>query len=121
MTSDDADDDVERVCEVLADAECRRILDELDEYQSASDIVERCGLSKTSAYRKLDRLAEAGLVDERMDLRADGHHATTYRRDFTGVVVTYDDGQSFAVDVVEESESPDERLANLWSRISEEL
>lgn len=121
MTADTDDPSIERVCEALADPECRRILDELSEYRTAKEVVDRCDIAKTSTYRKLDRLTEAGLVDERVDVRPDGHHATTYRRDFDGVVVTHEEGESFSIEVVQEAESPDERLASFWSRISDEL
>jgi DNA-binding transcriptional ArsR family regulator len=148
----------------LADADCRRILAELDEPGTAPEIAERCDLPRTSAYRKLSTLSEADLLDERIEVREDGHHATRYVRSVSGVFLAYDGEESFSMDVFpdeprhdgasgessgygsdegtepdavdearvgtgsetdadarEDAESPDERLARYWSRISEEL
>jgi len=110
---------VEPVFEALADAECREILDALDEPRTAPEVAEACDLPQTNAYRKLEKLSVADLVAERTALCRDGHHATAYERDFSGVVVDYD-GTNFGVTVVED-ESPDERLARFWTQISEEL
>jgi len=156
------DHDVQAVLGALADADCRRILAELDDPGTAPEIAERCDLPRTSAYRKLSTLSEADLLDERIEVREDGHHATRYVRSVSGVFLAYDGGESFSMDVLpdeprhdgergessasvaddrpeaeagegdrldadadpdsrEGAESPDERLARYWSRISEEL
>jgi DNA-binding transcriptional ArsR family regulator len=119
MTADT--DRIETVCEALADPECREILSELDEYRSAREVVDRCGVAKTSAYRKLDQLTDAGLVDERIEPERNGHHATEYRCDFSGILVTHETGKEFGLDVLKGSDSPDEQLASFWSQMSEEL
>jgi DNA-binding transcriptional ArsR family regulator len=119
MTADT--DLIETVCEALADPECREILSELDEYRSAREVVDRCGVAKTSAYRKLDQLTDAGLVDERIEPGPDGHHVTEYQRDFSGVLVTHETGEEYSLQVIKGNDSPDEQLASFWSQISEEL
>ena len=111
----------QQLFDALADPDCRQIAVSLDSPSSAKEVAEQCDLPQTSTYRKLELLSEAGLVEERARIRADGHHATCYVRDFDGVFVAVDGDQSFDVDVVSGSESPDERLARFWSRISEEL
>lgn len=111
----------QRLFDALADPDCRQIVLTLDEPSTAKEVAERCELPQTSTYRKLELLSDADLVEERTRIRSDGHHATCYVRDFDGVFVAVDEDQSFDVDVVSESESPDERLARFWSRISEEL
>ena len=119
------------VLDVLSDPECRCLLETLDDPTTAQEAADRCELAQTTVYRKLERLSDAALVEERVDVRADGHHATAYVRDFTGVAVVYG-GDGFDVDVVSESElaaeaedtdtqSADQRLATFWSQISEEL
>lgn len=120
MTGDDSAAGVESVFEALADEECRQILDVLDEPHTAPEVRKRCDLPQTNTYRKLERLTEADLVEAGTELRPDGHHATTYRRDFDGVVVDYDDG-ALDVTVVDAAESPNERLARFWAQISDEL
>jgi DNA-binding transcriptional ArsR family regulator len=168
----DTDADVQDVLDALSDADCRRILADLDEPRTATEVSERCDLPRTSTYRKLSALSEAELVDEEVEVRADGNHATRYVRHVSGVLVAYDGESSFSMDVVADAsdvdsapgragvhttsagddaenendedgsnvdagcrvdpetdddeagtdaESPDERLARYWSRISEEL
>lgn len=119
MTGDDSD--VQSVLDALADPDCRRLLAALDDPLTAQEAAERCDLPQTSTYRKLEKLREADLVDEETEIRADGHHATRYVRDFSGVFVGFDGEESFEVDVLGESRSPDERLADLWGRVSDEL
>jgi DNA-binding transcriptional ArsR family regulator len=125
VTSDDAHDR-QAVFDALADPDCRDVLAALDEPLSAPEVVEACGLPQTSAYRKLDQLSEAGLVEERTELRTDGNHATAFVRDCTGVLVAIDGDGAFDVDLVRDEEASadrtaDERLARLWSRVGEEL
>ena len=116
------------VFEALADPDCRAVLDSLDEPLAAKQVAARCDLSRTGAYRKLAALSDAGLVDERTDIRLDGHHTTTYVRDLEGLLVDYDDG-SFDVEVVaagegrstDGSERADERLERFWTAIASEL
>lgn len=115
------DAELQSVLEVLADPECREILGVLEEPLSTNDVSERCELPQTSAYRKLEALSEAGLVREGTDLRPDGHHVTTYERAATGIMVALDEGACPTFELVRESERADQRLAQLWSRISEEL
>jgi DNA-binding transcriptional ArsR family regulator len=122
----DGTHDCQAVFEALADPDCRDVLAALDEPLTAREVVAACELPQTSAYRKLDRLSEADLVDERTELRTDGNHATTYVRDCSGVLVAVDECGSFDVDVLAEEEvetgrTADERLARLWSRVSEEV
>jgi DNA-binding transcriptional ArsR family regulator len=107
--------------ESLADPDCRSIVAALDEPMTAREVAEQCDLSQTSSYRKLERLSDADMVEQRTDVRSDGHHTTQFVRDFSGVVVAYDEDDQFDVDVVSEGETPDERLARFWSQISEEL
>ena len=121
--SDDGETAVEAVCDALADEDCRAILRALDEPLTAAEVADACDLPQTSTYRKLTKLTDAGLVAERTEVRTDGHHATRFVRDATSVVVAFDDGESFgfSIEVVCEDEPPDRRLAQLWTRVSEEL
>lgn len=114
------DEQLQAVLETLADRDCREIVDELSEAQSAQKVAERCDLPQTSAYRKLEALSEAGLVREGTELRADGHHVKTYERDVTGVFVLLEEN-GFEFEFVHKPESADKRLAKFWSRISDEL
>lgn len=118
---DDDAVDGQTVFEALADTDCRALLAALDRPLTASEVTESCDLPQTSAYRKLEQLVAAGLVEERTRIDTDGHHATAYVRDCEGLVVDIDGDPEFGIRVLREREGPDERLAKLWTRVSEEL
>lgn len=120
MTGDEYDGK-QPVFDALADPDCRRIVVALDEPMTAKEIARQCDLPQTSTYRKLELLSEAGFLAERTEVRRDGHHATRYEKDLEGLFVAVDGEESFDVELVGRTESPDERLARFWSRISEEL
>ena len=113
--------DTQAVFDALADPDCRAILATLDEPRPAKQVAQECDMAQTSTYRKLERLSEADLVAEETEVRSDGHLATRYVRDFSGVFVTLTDEDRFDVDVLQDQETPDERLASLWTQISEEV
>lgn len=122
--SGDADpgDDLQAVLDALEDPDCRRILRTLDRPMTAQELIGECGISQTTAYRKLDALSKASLVDERTEVRDDGHHATRYVRAFGGVYIDLDDdGFAVRVEPTTNAETPDRRLARFWSEVSEEL
>ena len=110
------DSGVEAVCDALADPDCRRLLRALDEPLVAAETAERCDLSRTSSYRKLTKLSEAGLVTEGLAVRRNGHHAATFVRDSRGVVVTLSGEQSFEVAVVDEDEDTPPTRAHFGGR-----
>lgn len=120
MHEDDATE-TQALFEALADPDCRDMLRALDEPLAAKEVASVCELPQTSTYRKLEQLSDAGLVAERTDVRADGHHATAYVRDCGGVFVNLDGDGSVEVDVLPDDETPSDRLALLWSRVSDEL
>lgn len=118
-----AESTLQAVLDVLDDPDCRAMVRALDETpgQSRQELAEACGLSRTTAYRKVDRLVDADLVRTTTERRDDGHHTTRYTVAFEGVYVSLDDDSAFAVDVVrpERPESPDERLARYWNAMRE--
>jgi DNA-binding transcriptional ArsR family regulator len=79
------------VLDVLHDADCRAILHATGEATlSASEVAETCDLAQSTAYRKLDMLTDAGLIEERTRLRRSGKHASEYVRTVDDVVVSLD-------------------------------
>lgn len=113
--------DQQPILAALADPDCRSILATVDEPLPAKAVADACELPQTTTYRKLQQLCEAELVDDRTELRSDGHHTTTYVRDCTGVFVPLEGEQQFDVDLFVDRESPDKRLERLWTSVSEEL
>lgn len=61
--------------ELLADEYVCALLCALDsDPQSVDTLVEACSMSRPTAYRRLDRLTETGIVDARINPIPDGHH-----------------------------------------------
>jgi DNA-binding transcriptional ArsR family regulator len=70
----------ETILALLSDESARSMLAALRrEPRSARALAEACGVSRATAYRRLDRLQAAGLVAERLAYDEDGHHRRTYR------------------------------------------
>lgn len=112
--------DLETVLGALQDEDCRTIIEHLTEPMTANEIAERTDVPLSTTYRKLDSLTESGLVAEGVELRSDGAHASQYMVAFDGVSITLTDEMDLAVEVSEDTQSADERLANLWSAVREE-
>jgi DNA-binding transcriptional ArsR family regulator len=90
------DDHMQEPLEALQDAECRAILSATsDAPLSAKEVSERCGLAQSTAYRKLDLLTDAGLLEERTRLRRTGKHTSEYRLAVDGVCLSVDDAGEF--------------------------
>lgn len=92
--------EVQPVLEALGDADCRTILGAIgDDALTASECAATTDLALSTTYRKLDRLADAGLLEEELRIRRDGKHASEYRRVAESVCVSIDDGGAFSLSV----------------------
>jgi predicted transcriptional regulator len=84
----DVGDDLDAIADLLEDDCAQTILTETKEGPvPASELTERCEASRATVYRRLDDLSEHGLVAERTEPDADGHHRTVYRATLDRVVV----------------------------------
>jgi len=80
---------------------------------SAAALSERCGVSTSAVYRRVDRLVDADLLDERTRPRSDGHHDTVYVAAIERFELVVDDGDvDWTVDRTE-TDVADE-LTRLW-------
>ncbi|MFB6172881.1 MAG: ArsR/SmtB family transcription factor [Haloarculaceae archaeon] len=101
------------VLRALDDEGCRAVLSALTEPRTAAEIGACCDMPSSTTYQKLDRLTEAGLLEERLDLRRDGNHATRYRPAFESIEVTWEpDGLAVRI---ERPQRADARPASLRS------
>ena len=99
-TETSTDPDVQTVLEALADPDCRAVLRATGPSAlTANECSDVCDLPLSTAYRKLELLSAAGLVEEQLRLRRDGKHASQYRRRFGGVRVEVTDDGDFGVTV----------------------
>ncbi len=114
----------EEVFGALDDETCRCILDQTaDEPLSASEIAGVCGVSSSTAYRKIRLLASAGLLARTTRVRVDGNHASQYQRSFAAVVVfPGDEGLEVSVlaeEWVDDSEGTDPLSRDTYERLSD--
>ncbi len=83
------------------DSDCRAILSAIEEEPKAvKEVSEECDVPLSTAYRKINRLHEAGLVEERVRLSGSGNHTNVYQEDFDSALITLSDGE-FDVELVE--------------------
>lgn len=83
------DASAEELLALFGDEYACNILTSLEEgSKPARALAEDCGMSRPTVYRRLDRLADAGLIDERLQYAPDGNH----RKEFYLAVsaVTFD-------------------------------
>ncbi|WP_435101387.1 helix-turn-helix domain-containing protein [Halarchaeum sp. P4] len=104
----------------LDDADCRAMLEALDEPRSARDLIERCDIPSSTAYRKLDRLADAGLIAEQSSIQKNFRQVSLYVRTFESInIVAADD--TLAVEIESRDGSPSGRLSEMWSQVQREV
>jgi DNA-binding transcriptional ArsR family regulator len=118
--ADEVSPALEDVLDALDDEDCRQIVSVLDEPMTASDIADESGVPLSTTYRKLELLTEASLLHEGVEVRPDGQHASRYSVSFEDVVISLDEQRTFEVEISRRAQTPDERLANLWSEVRKE-
>ena len=109
------------VLDALDDADCRAILRETAEPMTANELIDACDIPKSTLYRKLDLLSQASLVREQDIINPGGGRTTKYKRDFDDVTISMDDEDNFSVTVERPPRKADERLADIWSKMGDEL
>ena len=108
------------VLDALDDADARAILRALVEPMTASELSDECDIPLSTTYRKLDLLTEADLLAEGTEIRADGHHTTTYEVTFDEVRIELTENRRLGVEVVQRDQSPEQQLADIWSAVRRE-
>lgn len=108
--------DLATLVELLDDEHVRTMLAATSaEPLSASALSERCGVSTSAVYRRLDRLVDAGLLDERTRPRSDGHHDTVYVAVVERFELVVDDGDiDWTVDRTDRDVA--DELTRLWGK-----
>ncbi|SFR42737.1 Helix-turn-helix domain-containing protein [Halogeometricum rufum] len=85
--------DGDHLLDVLGDGDARDILASVSERpRSAKELGDEHGLSLPTVYRRLDKLAEHGLVASSATVEDDGTHYKRYEATFHRAVVTLRDG-----------------------------
>jgi predicted transcriptional regulator len=113
--------DLQVVLDALDDADAREIIRTTEEPVTANEASERCDIPLSTTYRKLELLTEAGLLVEGTEIRSDGHHTTTYTVAFEEVRIALTESRAFEVEIARTAaQSPEERLADIWTTVREE-
>jgi predicted transcriptional regulator len=87
----------------ITDCECRRILSAIEtEAKAVKELSEECDIPLSTTYRKVNRLQEAGLVEEKIELSSSGNHTSVYRQEFDGAMITLSEDGEFEVELVSE-------------------
>lgn len=99
--------DSEAVLAALDDPDCRALLEATaEEALTAGELTERCDIPRSTTYRKVEQLTDAGLLEERVRLSSDGKHASEYRRCFEDVTVSLCDAEGITVGLSEPARGP---------------
>lgn len=100
----------EKLLDTLGDGRARRILAEIARHPaSVKELTDRLDLSRATIYRRIDKLHEHGLVEERTLVADEGNHYSEYRSDFSGTVVSLD-GEEYDVRVVRDGDDALEQV-----------
>jgi len=93
----------EELLELLGDEYTRKVLQSIvSEPKSGSEVVEDAAVSKATAYRRLETLQEAGLVESRTVFDPDGHHHEQFQAVIDGVTVEIED-EGLSADIHQKS------------------
>ncbi|MFC7136683.1 ArsR/SmtB family transcription factor [Halobaculum litoreum] len=118
--ADDATDELASVAAVLDDPHARAILAHTArEPLSADELVDRIDGSRSTVYRRAQRLVALDLVAESREIDPDGHHFSTYRARLDRVTVDLDaDGFTVSVDRHPVEDDAVDRLNRLFERLN---
>jgi DNA-binding transcriptional ArsR family regulator len=119
FAEDDAPD-LQAVLDALDDPDCRAIVSALDEPMTADQISAAADVPLSTTYRKLELLSEASLLEEGIEIRDDGQHASRYAVSFEEVIIALSESRAFDVEINRRPRAADERLANLWTEVRKE-
>jgi DNA-binding transcriptional ArsR family regulator len=112
---------LQAVLDALDDTDCRAILRETAEPMTATELIDACDIPRSTVYGKLELLSDASLVREQDTINPGGGRTTEYERDFDDVTISMDEDDGFSVTVERPPRNADERLADIWSKMGDEL
>jgi len=112
--TDVSDPEVSALLAVLDDEGTREVLEAVDgEPRSAAELSDRCDVTVSAVYRRLERLASVGLVEERTRARSDGHHESVYVAALDELSIRLRDGQ-LECDLERRQRDVADDLTRLW-------
>ncbi|NHN43292.1 helix-turn-helix domain-containing protein [Halorubellus sp. JP-L1] len=118
--ADEGEPDLQSVLDALDDPSCRTIVQEMEGAMTANEVSDATDIPLSTTYRKLDLLTEASILNERTEIRSDGHHTTKYVLAFDAVEIGLNEDRDFEVSISRPAGSADEQLARLWNEVRKE-
>jgi predicted transcriptional regulator len=112
---------LKNILEALDDPDCRAILRETTNPRTANELIDTCDIPRSTIYRKLELLSSASLIREREKVKSVGGRVTQYQRSFEDVTISIDDDGEFSVSLNRLQQSTDQRLADIWSMMRDEI
>ncbi|WP_338728761.1 helix-turn-helix domain-containing protein [Haladaptatus sp. DJG-WS-42] len=112
--------DVQIVLDTLDDSVCQSLLKELTSTKTVQELAETADVPRSTAYRKINQLEAASLVESFIEVRTDGHHTTRYRLAFEDVTFSLDANRELTVAITRPPDAPEDRLASLWNELRKE-
>lgn len=77
---------VDRLLETVTDRDSRAIIRETrSEALTAKELSKRCDIAISTAYRKIDRLVDVGILEERIRFTSKTRHTHEYVHDIDGI------------------------------------
>lgn len=84
--------------DLLGDEYTRKVFEAVaDEPRGGRAVAEEAGVSRPTAYRRLNALKDAGLVTSECQVATDGHHREQFAASAEQLSVSFDDGDIEAV------------------------
>jgi len=80
--------DADSALRILADDEIRDLFETTEEKRTIPELASECDLSRSTAYRKVNRLVEAELLVPASRTAEDTGNATEYRRTVDSIEIT---------------------------------
>jgi DNA-binding transcriptional ArsR family regulator len=107
---------VDTILGILDDSNNRAILEATsDEPQSAQELADRCGLALSTTYRKVNRLVDAGLLEERRRITSGTKHVTVFVLRATDIQIHVSTGADIDI-AISWTETTDNPKDHLWNR-----
>lgn len=88
----------------VGDEDCTAIMSAVrDEAKTVTELSEECDVPLSTAYRKVNRLQDAGLIEEKNRLGRDYKPKNVYEQSFEAAVITLSEDGGFEVEFVDSS------------------
>lgn len=113
--------DLQTILEALEDPDCREILKATEIPTTAQELNEQCDIPSSTLYRKLELLSSASLLKEHYSIHPERGRITRYQRNMNTLSISIDEDDQFTVNIDRPKKSVEERLADIWSEMGEEL